>query len=312
MPKANRKNTKIDLSQQDLPIIDMPIPEAWYVLARQKGMTIIARIQDRFHLALACDACGKPSKHKVYSLRVCEPQCPHCLEAEWRVKAEQAGLKLLRRDPDDHAYAFYRAPCGHEIRRQPDRMRQIAAGHNGWRCEICHTTQQAAEAEARGWVLIGADPEGKINYRLYQHDCGHRQRVARANMQTGRFSCANCGECWSAAPSWLYLLRLDLPGHGPVVKLGYSRNPESRMRYQLGMTADLGCELITKIPMTTGHDAICIEKRLHGYLCSTHPHSVIPPEIIANHLNVTSEIYDASLEPIIRAKLAQITTEPVA
>ena len=306
MTKAYRKNTMLDLSQSDLPIIEMSVPDAWHDIARQKGMPIIARVQDRYHLALACGQCGKLSRHKIYALRVSRPQCPHCLESQWRADTERAGLTFLRRDPDDTMYAIYRAPCGHEVRRQPDRMRQIAVGQNSFRCETCHAAREAVEAETRGWSLIGPDPEGDANYRLYQHGCGHRQRIARSNMQTNRFACASCGECWSAAPSWLYLLRLSLPGYGPVVKAGYSRNPESRMRFQLGMTADLGCELIITIPMPTGHDAIRAEKRLHADLCRTYPEAVISSEIISSHLNVVSEVYDATLEPVILAELERI------
>ncbi|WCR19807.1 GIY-YIG nuclease family protein [Paracoccus alcaliphilus] len=284
----------------------MPIPGAWHDLARQKGMTIVARVQDRYHLALACDACGKPSRHKISALRVCQPQCPHCLESQWQADAERAGLTFLRRDPDDNMYSWYRAPCGHELRRQPDRMRQIAAGKNGSRCEICHAAREAAEAETCGWSLLGPDPEGDVSYRLYQHGCGHQQRIARANMQTNRFACTNCGTCWSAAPSWLYLLRMTFPDFGPVVKCGYSRDPASRMHFQLGMSTDLGSKLVTQIPMATGHDAIRTEKRLHRKLRRTHPDSVLPPEIIARHLNVVSEVYDAALEPIILAELTRI------
>ncbi|WJS86304.1 GIY-YIG nuclease family protein [Paracoccus sp. TOH] len=295
-----------------MPAIDLPIPEAWHDLAHQKGMTIIARVQDRYHLALACGTCGRPSKHKISALRACQPQCPHCLEAQWRAAAEQAGLEYLRRDPEDMMYAWYRAPCGHEVRRQPDRMRQIGAGRNGLRCETCHAAREAAEAESCGWVLIGSDPEGDANYRLYQHGCGHQQRIARGNLQTGRFSCGCCGECWSAAPSWLYLLRLHLPGHGPVVKLGYSRNPQSRMRHQLGMTAELGCALVVSIPMATGHDALKMEKRLHRKLRRRYPEAVLPREAIARHLNLVSEIYDAALEPVIRTELERIARTPAS
>lgn len=310
MPQAYRKDTKLDLSHTSMLIIDMPIPDDWHDLARQKGMTIIARVKDRNHLTLACPVCGKPSKHKLSALRVCQPRCPHCLEAQWHSEAEVAGQVLLRRDPDDHRYSLYRAPCGHEIRRQVGRMRKMAADRTGFRCQICHAAREAAEAEARGWRLLGPDPEGNANYRSYQHGCGHRQRIARSNMQTGRFSCTSCGECWSAAPSWLYLLRMTLPDHGPVVKVGYSRDPDSRMRHQLGMSADLGCELIAQVPIATGHEAIRVEKRLHKRLRDSHPDAVIPPDIIARHLNVTSEVYDGALEPVIRVEMDRIAARP--
>lgn len=305
-PKHKPQPLENDLSQTGLQIFNMPIPEHWYDLARSKGHDLIVRVQDRFHLALRCHRCGRLARHKLYTLRANQPQCPHCLESQWRDDAARAGLVLIRRDPANNMYAFYRAACGHEVRRQPDRMRQIAEGRNALRCETCHAAREAAEAEARGWSLIGPDPEARVGYRCYKHSCGHRQSIARVNMQTGRFACAACGECWSAASSWLYLLRLTLPGHGPVVKMGYSRNPQSRMRHQLGMTAELGCELVTSIPMATGHDALKKEKRLHRTLRRRYPEAVLPREAIARHLNLVSEVYDATLEPIIRAELERI------
>lgn len=109
MTNAPRKNTRLELSQSDLPIIEMAILDAWHDLAHQKGMRVVAKVQDRYHLALACNACGEPSRHKILALRVGQPQCPYCLESQWRTDAERAGLEFLRRDPDDNMYAFYRA-----------------------------------------------------------------------------------------------------------------------------------------------------------------------------------------------------------
>lgn len=220
MSKTHRKNTKIDPLQLQGLIYNKPMPESWRRAIEAKGLTAVARVLDRYHVLTGCNVCGMLSKHKIFTIRTCQPRCPHCMETKLRLDAKDVGAVYLRQDPDDIMYSFYLAPCGHEIRRQPDRLRQVAAGKNELHCETCQELREKAEAEERGWVRIGPDTEGCPNYRIYQHGCGHRQRVARANMQTGRFNCEFCGESWSSAPSWLYLLELALPGYGAAVKLG--------------------------------------------------------------------------------------------
>src|SRR5690606_11284166 len=152
----------------------------------------VGRIIDRLHLALRCRHCGASQKTRLFTVMSSQPLCPACLMADWREDADAAGLVFLRRDLAHRHYAHYRAPCGHEVRRQMGLVKRIAAGDVSWRCEACHAETEAAEAEARGWVLTGGDPSGNPNYRNYRHGCGHEQRIARGNMQSGRFSCGGC------------------------------------------------------------------------------------------------------------------------
>ena len=85
------------------------------------------------------------------------------------------------------------------------------------------------------------------------------------------------------------------------VKLGYSRNPESRLRYQLGLREDVEAELIDEVPVPSGQVALRMERALHRQLKAEHPEKVIPRDELAAWINVTSEVYTAEAEPIIRA-----------
>ena len=311
-----------------LPVFDRPVQPDWTRLAARKGYTIAARVKDRLHVALRCDRCGCVSLSHVYTLRTAHPLCPACLCADRSSAAEAAGAVFRRRDPTDTRYAFYGLPCGHEVRRQIGLIARAAIGETGIRCEICHAGMIDAEAAARGWALAGPDPQGDPNYRLYAHTaavarpgkdgkaisgaapvCGHVQRIARGNMMTGRFTCGACGQGWAVAASALYLMRFVLPGYGPVVKLGFSRDPVSRLRFQLRADPGLACELRRVVPVTSGHRAICVEKRMHAELRRRHPDAVVPPRTWRGLIRVRSEIYEGRLEEVIDAMLDRVAGE---
>ncbi|WP_238394020.1 GIY-YIG nuclease family protein [Rhodovulum sulfidophilum] len=296
-------------STHDQPVpVGLPIQRHWQDVAETKGFEITARVDDRYHLMLRCHSCGGAHRSKLHVLMTCQPLCPHCMDARWRKDAEAAGLIWLGRDPDDRHYGFYQAPCGHKLRRQFELVKRIAAGECAHRCERCQHEKEEAEARARGWSLIGPAPTKGPGYRRYRHACGHEQTIARANMQSGRFNCANCGEGWSTAPSFIYCMRFALPGLAPLVKLGFSRNPDSRLHWQLKRSPDLSGQILRSVPIRNGHTAQSLEKKMHAALRRDHRDSVIPPDQYRPWLRVKSEIYAAGLEPTILELLDELDT----
>jgi len=282
----------------------------WVENAAAKGFDIVARIADRFHLALRCRTCGETQKVRLFTLMAARPLCMACLMAERREDAVAAGLQFLRRDPQDRHYAIYRAPCGHEVRRQSVLVKRVAAGEISLHCDTCHAATEAAEAESRGWILTGDDPDGNPNYRRYEHGkCGHEKRVARANMQTGRVQCGGCGEDWPAAPSYIYAMNFTLATGREVTKLGFSRNPISRLRHQLQRDAEMPCQLLRAVPMTSGHAALCAEKAMHRLLRQEHPDAVVNPIAWQGQIRVKTEIYCGSLTPVILGMLDRLETD---
>lgn len=307
--KTSRSGQFADPAADPLPIHDGEIHAHWQETATRKGFDITGRILDRYHLALRCHSCGHSHASRIYTLTQAQPQCPACLLARLEAEAEAAGLIHLGRDPGARHYSRYRADCGHVIRRQHEMIRRMAAGETGFRCETCHAALERAEARRRGWILVGPDPQGHPTYRLYRHGCGHVQRVARANMQSGRFDCAGCGQGWAAAPSYLYAMRFTLENGRELVKLGYSRDPESRLTHQLLIDRRIPARILRVVPVPTGHQAICIEKGLHSNLRREHPEAVVDPACWRGRIRVGSEIYDARLTPRILTHLARIEAE---
>ena len=297
------------IGDTDYPVYDAPLPGTWVRAALEKGYRLAARVIDRYHVALECRICGTLNLARAFTLKKCRPVCKGCQFQARQEEAQSVGLVYLGRDPDDPHYGRYRVTdCGHEIRRQFEFIKRVAAGATGVRCEVCHRAREEEEARARGWRLVGPDPEGNPAYRLYVHEdgCGAVQRIARGNMQTGRFACEGCGNVWSAEPSALYLMRFAAPDRRAVLKLGMSRDPDSRMRYQLGLPDHVEASILRIVPMETGRAALIAEKRLHGKLRRQYPEAVVPPEAFADYLNIVSEIYDIALEPVILRMLDRV------
>lgn len=307
----NSPNTMI-INDFPFPIHTGAVKPNWIETAKIKGFDIAARVVDRLHLALRCHQCGSLNKVRIFTLMFSQPQCAACTEEVWKAEASIAGLEFLHRDPTDRHYGVYRASCGHEVRRQFGLIKQVVAKETGLRCETCHSESEAAAARSQGWDLIGPDCDDDPNYRMYLHlECGHKQRVARVNMQTGRFSCAGCGVEWPAAPSFIYAMGFTTESGRELVKAGFSRNPDSRLHHQLKRDPKMPGEILAKVAIPTGQQALRLEKRLHACLQRSYPEHVVDPSVYRGQIRVASEIYDAELTQTILAQLAEIAAEIV-
>lgn len=287
------------------PIYHADIPDRWQQIAAEKGFEIVARVRDRYHLALRHDGCGRDMVSKVFTLRTTNPLCPHCLDDRRRALCEAAGVRYLGRG-DRPKYLCIRLSCGHETVRQQELLERVRRGLIAIRCEDCLGERLHAEARARGWQLIGPDPMGDPNYRRYTHACGHIQRVAVANMFTGRFTCGGCSDGWTRDKSFLYAMRFVLKSGRDVIKVGFSRDPQSRLRHQLITDREQYARLIRTVAVPSGHMALRDEKGLHTTLRRKFPDAVLHRSEFAGEVKVVSEIYCASIEPEIMRLLDEV------
>ncbi|ETX10241.1 hypothetical protein OCH239_22335 [Roseivivax halodurans JCM 10272] len=277
----------------------MSIHAHWQQMAHDKGFRITGRDKDLARVVLQCQTCGQDHDKRHSVVTGSTPLCPHCVEGRWKADAAAAGLEWQGRDRHDRKRGRYRAPCGHVVSRQFELIKRIAAGTCALRCETCQRAKEAAEARIAGWTLLGPARAYNSNYRRYRHGCGHEQEIALCNMRSERVSCAGCGVRWSAAPSSIYLMRFTLPAGPGMVKLGYSLNPRSRLRHQLMCSPEIGGTLLRTVAVSTGREALRLEKRMHRALKRAHPGAVVPHETYRDHLRVKSEIYAATLAPEI-------------
>jgi hypothetical protein len=269
-----------------------PVPKGWKEFAKAKGYRIHRRIRDRLHLALECQTCGSLTAHKSFTLRTAQPRCGGCAETAMIAEARAAGLIFLRRDKVDHHYALYRAGCGHVVRRQAEFVSRMAAGQTDLCCDRCLIAREGDEARRQGWERLRRDPGGNPNYRIYRHSCGQVQRVARVNMAWGQCKCQACGGAWNARPSFIYLIRIEVPDSDlHLLKLGFSKHPIKRFRHQLGLPRTARVDLVRTLPITTGHDACALETAAHAQLRQRVPEAVLSPDSFAGVVNTKSEVY---------------------
>lgn len=292
---TNASSKTMTICGSEHPLIALPLMPAWIAAARDKGYDLVARVSDRYHLALRCHRCSDVSIAKIFTLRTAQPLCPSCLVAGRTEAARQADLTYLRCCDHDRHYAIYRMPCGHEVRRQIGFVQRVGGGEVGLRCKICLEERLASAAAARGWQLLGPAAGARLHYRRYRHRCGHEQDTAIANMHTGRFGCGGCGTGWWREESQIYLMRFTLPNSRTLLKVGYSRDPSMRLANQLLRCRDVPAEILRTIGMPSGQAAIRAEKRIHAKLGRRRPDAVVPHAVFANLLKVRTEIYEPDL-----------------
>jgi len=96
--------------------------------------------------------------------------------------------------------------------------------------------------------------------------------------------------------------------HSALGELAFSRNPDSRLHWQLKRSPDLSGQILRSVPICNGHIAQSLEKKMHAALRRDHRDSVIPPDQYRPWLRVKSEIYAAGLEPTILELLDEFDT----
>ena len=291
MPTSTTVHFPFPVDGAVLPVFACETPPHWHAAAEAKGFTVIGRAVDRLHVVLGCHACGRPTLKRVSVVLGYNPECGHCIRDRRVAAAERLGARLIGPDPEGNRhYGEYMLACGHVARRQHTRVEDAAAGGHALGCETCLDARLEAEAGRWGWRLAGPAARDDRSYRRYEHACGHRQDVAVANMRWGDVDCAGCGETWTSKPSRLYLLEFALPGL-PVIKLGYSSDPEYRLRQLELDPARTRGAILREIAVETGHRAVCVEKALHVLVRSRRPDLAVPPELFRDHLRAVSEIY---------------------
>ncbi|MEP0961035.1 MAG: hypothetical protein ABJQ70_12650 [Roseobacter sp.] len=281
------------IDRQMYKIFDGEELEHWRKAAEQHGFSLLGRAKDRYQLVLGCHKCGNATLKRSSVVLGYNPECGNCIRERREAAATKVGATLLGPDPEgDRHYGTYQFACGHVDRRQHTRVEAAAAGGHNLSCDTCTNEQHATEAAEHGWTLIGPSARNDQSYRKYEHECGHSQDVAVANMRYGDVNCAGCSETWSSKPSKIYLLSFTLPNL-PAIKLGYSNNPTMRLRQVQLDRGETQGTLDQEIELKTGHDAICLEKAMHRHIKAHWPKLIVTREDFRDHLTTTSEIYHA-------------------
>ncbi|TKD12545.1 hypothetical protein FBT96_20380 [Rhodobacter capsulatus] len=84
-----------------------------------------------------------------------------------------------------------------------------------------------------------------------------------------------------------------------MLKLGHSRDPDSRLNHQLIADDTVQGAVRRVLPMPNGLDAQRAERRLHVIIRNTLPIAVVPHEVYDGALRVKSEIYYPAASELI-------------
>ena len=283
-----------------------PIHEHWKAASLTSGFEIICRVQDKDHLVIECHKCGECSIKRRNVVVEHTPDCRPCIERRRRVNAQAAGARYLGIDPEQGCkIGRIELKCGHIVSRAHIRVQQAAEGGHKLGCDVCREARYAAEADAVGWRLIGDPDNGQPGYRRYEHDCGHHQDAAIANVYWGALDCGRCSQTYLSKPSTIYVFAIDVPDK-PMLKLGYSHNPRRRLRYQLGIPKDVPTRILRVVAMPTGQDAEREETATHRALRRDHPDWVMEPDDYRAWINTQGEIYHAAAQETIDTMLDEI------
>lgn len=288
------------------PVFDGPITAEVYDGADRKGFVVLGRGGPiKQMVVLRCRACGQAIQRRTEVIKHNNIDCEGCSQQKDEAAAHKIGAELVSPTAMGHRHLReWRLPCGHTVIRQRNSMRRAARGHHTAGCETCREERYAKEAQKHGWTLIGAVPD-KPGYRRYQHSCGTVQDASVGNVVWGDIACQKCSDGPSARPSFIYVFRIDLPGLS-VIKLGYSKKPQKRLRHQLGIASGVETEVLRTIPLPTGYIARQEETAAHKLLETEHPDWVVPKARYGDAINTMGEIYHPAALPRIEALLDDI------
>ena len=106
-----------------------------------------------------------------------------------------------------------------------------------------------------GWTLLGPDPAGNPNYRSYKHDgCGHTQRDRdRQHHHRPASDASNAAHAGPQHRARSIFSRLKCQRKGISSSLAIPRDPESRLRYQLGHSGFCFCQSPVSVVSVTNY-----------------------------------------------------------
>jgi len=97
----------------------------------------------------------------------------------------------------------------------------------------------------------------------------------------------------------IYLLEITLPGGANLLKLGHSRDPDSRLHHQLIADDTVQGAVRRVVPMPSGLAAQRAERRLHAIVRNTLPIAIVPREVYGGYLRVKSEVCHPAARALI-------------
>lgn len=188
--------------------------------------------------------------------------------------------------------------CGHE---KVVGLSNMKADH--FECTICRVSKWSEEANNVSLTYLGAGSGQKHRYRAL---CGHDMLLKPSTVRVGHWTCRSCDSGYLDRVNYLYLYKVACSDGNSFVKLGYSGNPEYR-KYDYSASVGTHFELLKKVSVPTGRDAIRLENLLHSKYKSQN----LSKDFVMQYLTESgfTECYPSSVSDNIIKDLTNIELE---
>lgn len=225
-----------------------------------------------------------------------EIKCQQCFEESLNSQIQNIGITLIESKGSYKRFTFN--GCGHE---KTAHFSQIFK--DNLVCQVCKEDGYAKEAEKEGLTYLGFCSKDEVDSnmkRQYRLPCGHDRALRMSHVRDSRWECDICDDSHYHKPSFVYLLRIDLP-NGSYSKLGYARNVETRIQ-GYGIPSEQ-CTIIAKIPFETGRAAMEYENSLH----SKYREQNIDKSVTGQYMiNGKTECYPLSMIDVFSSEFKRI------
>ena len=138
----------------------------------------------------------------------------------------------------------------------------------GFECVICKINKWKQEAEDSGLEYIGSDNStgnGSKKKHLYRAPCNHVLSLKQGAVRCGHWTCRTCNSGYLDRFNYLYIFKVVAIDGFEFLKFGYSMKPEHR-KYDYIVDSGTTFELIRKVMVPTGREAITVENNIHNEL----------------------------------------------
>lgn len=188
--------------------------------------------------------------------------------------------------------------CGHE---KVVGLSNMKADH--FECSICKVDNWKKEASNVDLTYLGLGSGKKHRYRAL---CGHEILLKPSTVRVGHWTCRTCDSGYLDRVNYLYLYKIVCSDGNSFVKLGYSVNPEYR-KYDYSASLGTRFELLKKVAVPTGRNAIKLENQLHSKYKSQN----LSKDFAMQYLTESgfTECYPASISDNILKDLIDIESE---
>lgn len=264
------------------------------------GYELLGKVKGSIYRTRAKD-CGHEFDMYLGSIRARRTdRCPVCYEEKITEECKQFGLELIGATTTHLGqYRKYKfISCGHIIDTAPEAIRD-----KRFECKSCIELEFLSIVEPQGLKLL--DKKSLKGYRWFLLPCGCEKEIRMDHARSGTWICGNCSDSYYTKDSNLYLIKYELEEFS-WLKFGFARNLELRFN-SYGVSVMAKRSLLISIPISSGYEALRVEKAIHAEFKSYR----LDKNIMSNYhkSNGHTECYPTSVSDKLIQRIKDVNIE---